>query len=184
MPARPTRRDSSLAATALAAALLLSACGGSDNADAASSPTPSPSASPCWAAGSGSAGELPGVEGDFGSTPVLSKPSGEAPTEVVSKDLVTGAGATAAASSTVSVNYHGVKWSDGCVFDSSFARGQAVDFPLDNLIPCWQEGIPGMAVGGRRLLVCPPESAYGPADSGHPLGGETLTFVIDLVNVS
>ena len=181
MPARTTRRA---AAAGLAiAALLLSACG-SDDSDATASPSPSPSPTSCWTSGPGSGDELPGVEGDVGSTPVLSKPSGEAPTEVVSKDLVVGSGATAEASSTVSVNYHGVKWSDGCVFDSSFARGQTVDFPLDNLIPCWQDGIPGMAVGGRRLLVCPPESAYGPADSGHPLGGETLTFVIDLVNVS
>jgi peptidylprolyl isomerase len=102
---------------------------------------------------------------------------------VVSKDLVTGAGATAAADSTVSVNYHGVTWSDGCVFDSSFARGQAVDFPLDQLITCWQDGIPGMAEGGRRLLVCPPDTAYGPAGSGHPLAGQTLVFVIDLEKV-
>jgi peptidylprolyl isomerase len=48
----------------------------------------------------------------------------------------------------------------------------------------WQEGIPGMKVGGRRQLVVPPQLAYGPAGSGHPLSGKTLIFVIDLLGVS
>ena len=45
------------------------------------------------------------------------------------------------------------------------------------------EGIPGMRVGGRRKLIIPPDMAYGPAGTGHPLGGRTLVFVIDLVDV-
>jgi peptidylprolyl isomerase len=48
----------------------------------------------------------------------------------------------------------------------------------------WQQGIPGMKVGGRRQLVIPPELAYGPAGSGHRLSGKTLIFVIDLLGVS
>jgi peptidylprolyl isomerase len=40
-----------------------------------------------------------------------------------------------------------------------------------------------MKVGGRRQLVCPPQFAYGPAGSGHRLGGRTLVFVIDLLGV-
>ena len=54
--------------------------------------------------------------------------------------------------------------------------------PLTGLISGWQEGIPGMRVGGRRQLTIPPELAYGPAGGGHPLSGRTLVFVIDLIN--
>jgi peptidylprolyl isomerase len=59
-----------------------------------------------------------------------------------------------------------------------------VNFPLNRLIVGWQEGIPGMKVGGRRQLVCPPHLAYGAAGGGHRLSGKTLVFVIDLLGVS
>ena len=62
-------------------------------------------------------------------------------------------------------------------------RGQSAKFPPPQLIPAWQEGIPGMKVGGRRQLVCPPELAYGPTGGGHRLSGKTLVFVIDLLGV-
>ena len=58
-----------------------------------------------------------------------------------------------------------------------------VFFPLAALVKGWQEGIPGMKVGGRRQLTCPPELAYGPAGAGHFLSGKTLIFVIDLLGV-
>ena len=67
-------------------------------------------------------------------------------------------------------------------FDSSWNRGESIQFPLRGLIQGWQDGIPGMKVGGRRELVIPPHLAYGPA-GGHFLGGKTLIFVIDLLAV-
>jgi peptidylprolyl isomerase len=54
---------------------------------------------------------------------------------------------------------------------------------LRGLIQGWQDGIPGMRVGGRRRLVIPPAQAYGPAGGGHRLSGKTLIFVIDLLDV-
>jgi len=51
------------------------------------------------------------------------------------------------------------------------------------LIVGWQAGLPGMKEGGRRELIIPAEYAYGPAGSGHPLAGQTLVFVVDLVKV-
>jgi peptidylprolyl isomerase len=54
---------------------------------------------------------------------------------------------------------------------------------LQSLIQGWQDGIPGMRVGGRRQLVIPPHLAYGPAGGGHRLSGKTLIFVIDLLGV-
>lgn len=108
---------------------------------------------------------------------------GPAPTELVITDLEVGDGLEATPGSTVDVHYLGVDFESGEEFDSSWSRGQSIEFPLSGLIRGWQEGIPGMRVGGRRQLVCPPELAYGPAGGGHRLSGRTLVFVIDLLGV-
>lgn len=106
-----------------------------------------------------------------------------APTTLTFKDLVEGTGAEATADSTVEVHYLGVDYETGEEFDSSWSREESINFPLQRLVRGWQEGIPGMKVGGRRLLICPPMWAYGPAGSGHHLSGRTLVFVIDLLAV-
>jgi peptidylprolyl isomerase len=108
---------------------------------------------------------------------------GPEPTELVIRDIEVGTGAEAQAGSTVDVHYLGVDFESGEEFDSSWGRGQSISFPLNGLIKGWQEGIPGMKVGGRRELICPPHLAYGPAGGGHRLSGRTLTFVIDLLGV-
>lgn len=119
----------------------------------------------------------------------LSKPEidffeGPAPHELVITDLVVGDGPEAAPGSTVDVHYLGVEFDTGEEFDASWNRGSSINFPLGSLIAGWQQGIPGMKVGGRRQLVCPPALAYGPAGGGHRLSGKTLVFVIDLLGVS
>ncbi|HET8957886.1 peptidylprolyl isomerase [Microcella putealis] len=119
----------------------------------------------------------------------LSKPEidffeGPAPTELVITDLVVGDGAEATPGATVDVHYVGVEFDSGEEFDASWNRGSSINFPLGSLIAGWQQGIPGMKVGGRRQLVCPPHLAYGPAGGGHRLSGKTLVFVIDLLGVS
>jgi len=81
------------------------------------------------------------------------------------------------------VHYVGVEYDTGEEFDSSWNRGESIEFPLRGLIQGWQDGIPGMKVGGRRKLVIPPAQAYGAAGSGHQLSGKTLIFVIDLLGV-
>ncbi len=109
---------------------------------------------------------------------------GPAPTELVITDLVVGTGAEATAGATVDVHYVGVEFETGEEFDASWNRGSSINFPLGSLIAGWQQGIPGMKVGGRRQLVCPPHLAYGAAGGGHRLSGKTLVFVIDLRGVS
>ncbi len=99
-------------------------------------------------------------------------------------DIVEGSGPEATPGSKVDVHYLGVEYDSGEEFDSSWSRGQSINFPLNNLIKGWQDGIPGMKVGGRRKLTVPPALAYGPAGGGHPLSGKTLIFVIDLLGVS
>lgn len=106
---------------------------------------------------------------------------GEAPTELVVEDIVVGDGPEAQPGAEVEVHYMGVEYETGEEFDSSWSRGQTITFPLNGLIAGWQEGIPGMKVGGRRKLICPPHMAYGPAGGGHFLSGKTLIFVIDLL---
>jgi len=109
---------------------------------------------------------------------------GPEPTELVIIDVEEGIGDAATPGATVDVHYLGVDFESGEEFDSSWSRGQSINFPLNNLIAGWQQGIPGMKVGGRRQLICPPHLAYGPAGGGHRLSGRTLTFVIDLLGVS
>jgi peptidylprolyl isomerase len=109
---------------------------------------------------------------------------GPAPADLVITDLVVGTGAEAQPGSTVDVHYVGVEFETGEEFDASWNRGSSINFPLGSLIAGWQKGIPGMKVGGRRQLVCPPHLAYGPAGGGHRLSGKTLVFVSDLLGVS
>jgi len=106
---------------------------------------------------------------------------GPEPTELVIIDLIEGTGDEAQPGATVDVHYLGVDFESGEEFDSSWSRGQSINFPLGSLIAGWQQGIPGMKVGGRRQLICPPALAYGAAGGGHRLSGRTLTFVIDLL---
>lgn len=114
--------------------------------------------------------------------PEIEFPGGTAPTEMEITDVVVGDGAEAKAGGTVNVHYLGVEFDSGDQFDSSWDRGESITFPLRGLIQGWQDGIPGMRVGGRRQLVIPPHLAYGPAGSGHQLSGKTLIFVIDLLD--
>jgi peptidylprolyl isomerase len=115
--------------------------------------------------------------------PEIDPPHGPPPADLDITDLIVGEGSEAVAGGNVEVHYLGVDYETGEEFDSSWSRGDTIRFPLDNLIQAWRDGIPGMKVGGRRQLVCPPHLAYGPAGGGHPLSGKTLVFVIDLVSV-
>ncbi len=115
--------------------------------------------------------------------PEIDAPLGEPPLELESLDLTVGDGAEVQPGAVVEVHYVGVDFESGEEFDSSWSRGESISFPLQGLVRGWQEGIPGMRVGGRRQLICPPAWAYGPAGGGHRLSGRTLIFVIDLLAI-
>jgi len=115
--------------------------------------------------------------------PELDFPGDEPPSELVVEDLIDGTGDEATPGRTVSAHYAGWAFSTGEEFDASWNRGSSIEFPLQGLIQGWQDGIPGMRVGGRRQLIVPPAQAYGPAGGGHRLSGKTLVFVIDLLGV-
>lgn len=130
-----------------------------------------------------STANLPIVTGAAGAAPVITPATGVAPTSLETKDLIIGTGATALANSTLTVHYTLMAWSTGKVVESSWTGGSPATFPLANVIAGWQQGIPGMKEGGRRLLVIPSSLGYGDAGSG-PIGPkETLIFVVDLIKV-
>lgn len=108
------------------------------------------------------------------------------PTDLVITDLTVGEGAEATSGSTVSVHYVGVALSTGEEFDASYNRGAPLDFRLGigQVIQGWDTGVQGMKVGGRRQLVIPPHLGYGDRGAGGAIkGGETLIFVVDLLEV-
>lgn len=109
---------------------------------------------------------------------------GPPPTELQTTDLVEGTGDPVPAGATVTVDYIGVSCSTGKIFDSSYSRGEPATFPLDQVIPGWTQGIPGMKVGGQRLLVIPPDLGYGDSGAGSDIApGETLWFVVDMKSI-
>lgn len=124
------------------------------------------------------------VTGEVGRSPEITLPDGAPPTELELVDLVKGDGDEAGAGDTVTVHYAGVSWANGGAgFDASFGR-QAATFPLNRVIAGWQQGIPGMRVGGRRLLVIPPELGYGKVPPTPLIASDdTLVFVVDLLRV-
>ena len=127
---------------------------------------------------------LPEVSGSKGGKPSISAPAGQAPATLLSNDIFVGSGKEAVATSTLEVHYTLMAWSTGQVVESSWDRGQTATFPLSGVIAGWQQGIPGMKEGGRRLLVIPPDLGYGAQGSGGAIGpNETLVFVVDLVSV-
>jgi FKBP-type peptidyl-prolyl cis-trans isomerase FkpA len=94
-----------------------------------------------------------------------------------------GTGASPKVTDTVKVHYRGTLM-DGTEFDSSYKRNEPAQFPLNQVIPCWTEGVQRMKVGGQSRLVCPPNIAYG--DRGSPPvipAGATLVFEVELLGI-
>ncbi len=118
--------------------------------------------------------------------PKVTVPSGPPPTKLVIKDLIKGTGPAATPNSTVTVQYVGVLYKGGKQFDASWndGSGQPVSLPLSGVIPGWQQGIPGMRIGGRRVLIIPANLAYGKAAQAKIPANSALVFVIDLHGVS
>jgi peptidylprolyl isomerase len=126
---------------------------------------------------------LPSVTNNAGEAPTITPPTGAAPATLQSVDIIEGTGAEVLATSTLTVHYTLMSWSDGQILESSWTSGQPATFPLSGVIAGWQQGLPGAKAGGRRLLVIPPSLGYGVVP-GHPLETETLIFSVDILEVS
>lgn len=105
-------------------------------------------------------------------------------TGLVYRALKEGTGASPKASDTVKVHYRGTL-PDGKEFDSSYKRGEAIEFPLNRVIPCWTEGVQRMKVGGKAKLTCPPQIAYGERGAGGVIPpNATLLFEVELLGIN
>ncbi len=126
------------------------------------------------------------VSTDLSTKPVIEPNEGEPPTELETTDIVEGDGAEATPGSTVTVQYVGGLFETGEEFDASWDRGEPFEFQLGSgaVIPGWDQGIPGMKVGGRRELVIPAVMAYGAAGRAPSIGpDEDLVFIVDVVDI-
>lgn len=102
---------------------------------------------------------------------------------LIFREIKAGTGDSPQATDRVKVHYHG-KLRTGEVFDSSVDRGEPATFPLNQVIPCWTEGVQKLKVGGKAELTCPAKIAYG--DQGRPPkipGGAPLVFEVELLEI-
>jgi peptidylprolyl isomerase len=176
-----------------AAGIALAACGGgsktaaipsssgageSSSVPAATATTPKPAAPTPEVKALASA-----VGTDTKKQPKVPKPKGKPPAKLIADDIVQGKGPGAKAGDQLTVDYVGLNWSNGRVFDASWKTKKPFELALGtgSVIQGWDDGLVGMKAGGRRMLVIPPDLGYG-ASGRPPLipASETLIFVIDL----
>lgn len=99
-------------------------------------------------------------------------------------EIVVGDGEEVKQGATVTAHYTGALAGDGTIFESSKDSGQPVTFPLANVIEGWQQGVPGMKVGGTRRLIIPANLAYGDQSPSPDIPpGSSLIFDIELISV-
>lgn len=190
----------SLRATALAlaagAALALGACGDDDDEGdlpaAVPATTPAATSTATTTTGGGGTKKTSAAAGsveistDLSGKPEIPKLSGKAPTKLVAEDIVKGTGRAAKSGDTIVVHYTGVLFDTGEQFDASWDAGQPFNFALGqgSVIPGWDQGLEGMKVGGRRILVIPSDLAYGAQGQGSIPPDATLVFVVDMLNAT
>ncbi|TQN37420.1 FKBP-type peptidyl-prolyl cis-trans isomerase [Blastococcus colisei] len=192
------RRTAARAVLAAAVTVSLVACGDDGRQDEAArsapetstteeSTTTEASAAACETRPS-TAEPAAGISTDLGVAPEVPPSDAPPPCGLVVSDIVVGTGAEATEGSTVALKYVGAFYETGEEFDSSWSRGSDETLPVTvgegRVIPGFEQAIAGMKVGGRRLVTIPSDLGYGERGQGPIPGGATLTFVLDLVEVS
>jgi hypothetical protein len=126
---------------------------------------------------------FPTVELDSDGRPTVTLPGTEAPTELQVETLIEGDGPVVEDGANVTVQYQGLLWKDGTIFDESWERGEPATFGTGQVIPGFAAGIVGQTVGSQTVVVIPPAEGYG--EAGAPQAGitgdDTLVFVIDIL---
>jgi peptidylprolyl isomerase len=169
-----------------AAGLGLAACGSSSSSSTTTTTASSAPTTPATTVPIATIAQ-PSAAGTIGTEPTITVPPGAPPTQLESKDLIVGTGPAVKAGDKATVQYVGVAYSSGKVFDSSWSRNQAFPFVLGQgqVIAGWDQGVVGMQVGGRRELIIPPSLAYGAQSPGAGIAAnDTLIFIVDLVKIN
>jgi peptidylprolyl isomerase len=181
------RRTPARLLSAAAVALTLTACGSGGSEDSAAQLTAEATAQACETRPP--TAEAPAeVSTDLTEAPEVPVTDAAPPCDLQVSDVVVGTGPEAVAGSATEVKYVGSFYGTGEEFDSSWSSGTDETLPVTvgggRVIPGFDQGIQGMHVGGRRMVVIPSDLGYGPNGQGPIPGDATLVFVIDLVSVS
>ncbi len=186
---RPAGFRAGVAAVALTAAIAIAGCGSSGGSSTITIGNENSADDALIKAGettTSSAAVKTPTSGPLATEPKVTPPTGPPPTKLETKNLIVGTGAEAKDGEKVTVNYVGVLYKTGKVFNASWETKEPFSFTLGEgqVIKGWDEGIPGMKVGGRRELIIPAELAYGKAGSPPKIpANEALVFVVDLLGV-
>jgi peptidylprolyl isomerase len=125
---------------------------------------------------------LPTVELGESGAPSVAIPAAAPPTTLVVQPLIRGTGPQVEPGQVITVQYTGLRWSDGSVFDSTWGDGKLpASFPIGvgSVMDGWDTGLVQQTVGSQVLLVVPPSLGYGGTDN--ELAAETLVFVVDIL---
>lgn len=190
------KRSGALALAVLAAAGTIAGCGSSKNSSEIAPGNENPKATAeaekieasesktSTSATKAAATVKTPTSGPLSKEPTVTPPSGPAPAKLVTKELIKGTGAEAKAGESVTVNYVGVLYKNGKVFNASWETKEPFTFVLGKgqVIPGWDKGVVGMRVGGRRELIIPADEAYGTRGSPPAIPPNSpLVFVVDLL---
>ncbi len=115
--------------------------------------------------------------------PGITIPPINAPTELKVTALKVGAGPEVKKGDSVTVQYTGVLWDTGKVFDSSWEKGQPATFVTDQVVPGFADALIGHTVGSQMLAVIPPDQGYGDKAQGAIPANSTLVFVVDILGI-
>lgn len=129
---------------------------------------------------------FPTVELDDTGAPTVTIPDADAPTELKLATLIQGEGDTVAEGDNVTVQYTGVIWRTGEVFDSSWTTGAPASFNTEQVVVGFKQALVGQKVGSQVIVIIPPELGYGEAgnDTAGIEGTDTLVFVVDILATS
>lgn len=124
---------------------------------------------------------MPTVKLAENGEPDVSIPNTDAPTELKIAVLKQGDGPAVADGDTTLLQYYGVDWAKGEMFDASWTKGAPISIPGNTYVPGFVQALAGQKVGSQVLVSIPPALAYGEDAKAHELGGQTLVFVIDIL---
>jgi peptidylprolyl isomerase len=127
---------------------------------------------------------MPGVEFDKDGKPTITIPDADPPAQSRLGVIKEGDGDVVPAGANVTVNYTGVTWRDGKVFDSSWDRGEPAQFSTSGVVNAFRAAIEGQKVGSTVVVVAAPIDGYGDTGSGDSIKpGDTLVFVINIISI-